>query len=415
MQNLVQRASSKPTTSRPVTAGVRSAGEAGDPLATYFRDVAQHPVLSRDGEMAIAHAIASQRETLWRALLGHPRSVAIACEQARALVSAEALPKEAIAAIEAAVVGTQGRVGASQRRALAEAREGLAVALAGQDVDGVVADAVLADIERAAAGPGTPKGRDAAAFAALRVEARTARRVLAASKQQFVQANLRLVVMVARRFNHGRLALHDLIQEGNIGLMKAVDRFDPRRGFRFSTYATWWIRHAISRSLADTGRAVRLPVHMIEAQGRVARVSREFEALHGREPADPELASATGLSLERIQRMRWSLIDGPISLDAPVSNGPGRTLQDLLADADAAPVPELLDSELLHRHLREAFAALPAMEAAVLRERMGMGDEPEQTLREIGERHALSRERIRQIQEQGLARLRREFRRHDLM
>ena len=113
--------------------------------------------------------------------------------------------------------------------------------------------------------------------------------------------------------------------------------------------------------------------------------------------------------------MRWSLVEGPVSLDAPIGGPSNHTLQDLLADAEAAPASELIDSELLHRRLREAFAALPAMEAAVLRQRMGMDDEPEQTLREIGERHALSRERIRQIQEQGLARLRREFRRHDLM
>jgi RNA polymerase primary sigma factor len=413
MQHSVQRASSKPTASRPFTTGARSTGEADDPLATYFRDVAQHPVMSRDEEMAIANTIASQRQALWRALLGHPRAVTIACERARALLSASALPGAEVVAIEAAVAAMQGRAGAGQRRSFAAAREALAIALAEQDVDGIVADAVLAEVERAAAS--NAKGKGDAAFAALRVEARAARRTLAASKERFVQANLRLVVMVARRFNHGRLALHDLIQDGNIGLMKAVDRFDPRRGFRFSTYATWWIRHSISRALADTGRAVRLPVHMIEAQGRVTRVRREFEALHGREPTEPELAAATGLSLERIQRMRWSLIDGPLSLDAPVNDGPGRTLQDLLADADAPPAPELIDSELLHRRLREAFAALPAMEAAVLRERMGMDDEPEQTLREIGERHALSRERIRQIQEQGLARLRREFRRHDLM
>ncbi|HEY0135760.1 MAG TPA: sigma-70 family RNA polymerase sigma factor [Nannocystis sp.] len=412
MQHSVQRASSKLTSARSVTIGARATAETGDPLATYFKDVAQHPVMSREEEMAVANTIASQRQALWRALLGHPRAVAIACERARALLSGEALPAAELTAIEAAVAAMQGRVTASQRKAFAEAREALAVALAEQDVDGIVTDATLAEVERAA-GNVSPKAE--AAFAALRVEARAARRTLAASKERFVQANLRLVVMVARRFNHGRLALHDLIQDGNIGLMKAVDRFDPRRGFRFSTYATWWIRHSISRALADTGRAVRLPVHMIEAQGRVARVRREFEALHGREPTDTELATASGLSLERIQRMRWSLIEGPVSLDAPVSDGPGRTLQDLLADADAPPAPELIDSELLHRRLREAFAALPAMEAAVLRERMGMDDEPEQTLREIGERHALSRERIRQIQEQGLARLRREFRRHDLM
>ncbi len=407
MQHSVQRASSKPTPSRSVT--TRPASDAGDPLATYFRDVAQHPVMSRDDELTTATAIATQRQAVWRALLGQPSLVATICEQARALPAAT-VPAATIEAAERAAEALLRRDGASQRRSFAAAGEALALALGEHDVDGVLVDPVVAALEKIA-GTGKRGENPATALA----EVRAAQRALASSKQRFIRANLRLVVMVARRFNHGRLALHDLIQEGNIGLMKAVDRFDPKRGFRFSTYATWWIRHAISRALADTGRAVRLPVHMIEAQTRVARVSREFEALHGREPADPELAEATGLSLERIHRMRWSLVDGPVSLDAPVNHLPGRTLQDLLADADAAPASDLLDTELLHRRLREAFAALPPVEAAVLRERMGMDDQPEQTLREIGERHALSRERIRQIQEQGLARLRREFRRHDLM
>jgi len=407
MQHSVQRAPSKPTPSRSIT--TRPASDAGDPLATYFRDVAQHPVMSRDDELATATAIATQRQAVWRVLLGQPSIVATICEQARTLAATTVLA-ETIVAAERAGEALLRRDSASQRRSFAAAGEALALALGEQDVDGVLVDPVVAALAKLASGEGK-RGEDPAT--AL-VEVRAAQRALAASKQRFIRANLRLVVMVARRFNHGRLALHDLIQDGNIGLMKAVDRFDPKRGFRFSTYATWWIRHAISRALADTGRAVRLPVHMIEAQTRVARVSREFEALHGREPGDPELAEATGLSLERIHRMRWSLVDGPVSLDAPVGHLQGRTLQDQLADDDA-PTPELLDSELLHRRLREAFAALPPVEAAVLRERMGMDDQPEQTLREIGERHALSRERIRQIQEQGLARLRREFRRHDLM
>ena len=409
MQHSVQRAPSKPTPSRSVT--TRHASDAGDPLATYFRDVAQHKVMSREDELTTATAIATQRAALWRTLLAQPLMVATICEQARALLPAATVPAAVLEAAERAAEALLRRDGASQRRGFAAAGEALAVALGEHDIDGVVVDPVIAALEKTASGKGKRGENPASALA----EVRAAQRALASLKQRFIRANLRLVVMVARRFNHGRLALHDLIQEGNIGLMKAVDRFDPRRGFRFSTYATWWIRHAISRACADTGRAVRLPVHMIEAQTRVARVSREFEALNGREPADPELAAATGLSLERIHRMRWSLVDGPVSLDAPVNRLPGRTLQDMLADDNAAPVPELLDSELLHRRLREAFAALPAVEAAVLRERMGMDDQPEQTLREIGERHALSRERIRQIQEQGLARLRREFRRHDLM
>ena len=421
MQHTAQRVSTKLPASRHSTADARARAEGGDPLASYFRDVSRHAVMGREEELAAACLIATQRQVLWRALLAEPGLATVIGGHARALLASP--PEDELKAFVAAASALLLRRLPGHRRGFAGAREALALALAEVDVDGVVADKVAAELEgRVAAGAEDGRAKlskarlaEAEALARQRTEVQAGQRALAAAKQRFIRANLRLVVMVARRFSHGPLALHDLIQEGTIGLMKAGDRFDPKRGFRFSTYASWWIRHSISRALADTGRAVRLPVHMIDAQAKVARVHRDFAALHGRPPTDPELAEAAGLSIERIQRMRWSLVEGPVSLDAPVKAAPGRTMQDILADADAPVAAELMDSELLHHRLREAFAALPAMEAAVLRERMGMDDQPEQTLREIGERHALSRERIRQIQEQGLARLRREFVRHDLM
>ena len=130
---------------------------------------------------------------------------------------------------------------------------------------------------------------------------------LKAAKNEFVKANLRLVVSIARRFNHGRMPLADLIQEGNIGLMKAVERYDYRRGFRFSTYASWWIRHAISRALADKGRAVRLPVHMIDAYHRIAKAQRELQSKLGRQPTTQEIAAATGIEADKLEKMRTFL------------------------------------------------------------------------------------------------------------
>ena len=137
----------------------------------------------------------------------------------------------------------------------------------------------------------------------------TPNRAAAEARNDFVKANLRLVVSIARRFNHGRMALADLIQEGNLGLIKAVERYDYRRGFRFSTYASWWIRHAISRALADKGREVRLPVHMIDAQHRLAKARRELTGKLGRQPTSEELAEATQMPLDKIEKMRTWLLE----------------------------------------------------------------------------------------------------------
>ena len=153
---------------------------------------------------------------------------------------------------------------------------------------------------------------------------------LKAAKNEFVKANLRLVVSIARRFNHGRMPLADLIQEGNIGLMKAVERYDYRRGYRFSTYACWWIRHAISRALADKGRAVRLPVHMIDAYHRIAKSQRELQSKLERPPTTEEIAEATGIAAEKIEKMRTFLSETPFSLDRPVCDEDGRRFIDFL-------------------------------------------------------------------------------------
>ncbi len=193
--------------------------------------------------------------------------------------------------------------------------------------------------------------------------------------------------------------------------MKAVDRFDPSKGFRFSTYGSWWIRHAISRAVADKGRAVRLPVHMIDAYQRVGRARREFEAKHGREPTVAELSAATGLIEEKIERMAEMLLDAPMSLDRTVSEEDGRRAVDFLEDTDSPLPGEALESDALHAEVRRLVTSLRPMEADILRKRFGLSDEPELTLKEIGSHYELSRERIRQLQEQALGKIRRELKR----
>jgi len=290
------------------------------------------------------------------------------------------------------------------------------------DCDGLIADKVLVDLRMLDGG-----GRELS-----HLEVRPARRgsrpfhdyvaasirrslALRHAKNRFVKSNLRLVVSIARRFNHGRLPLQDLIQEGNIGLLKAVDRFDHGRGFRFSTYGSWWIRHAISRAIADKGRAVRLPVHMIDAYHKVTKARRELEAKHGRAPTHAELATHTGLAASKIEKMDTLLVDNPISLDRPLSEEDGRRVIDLLRDEDGEQPGEQLEAASIGEQVRQVITALRPIEADILRKRFGLDEDSELTLKQIGEQYSLSRERIRQLQEQALGKIREELQRRDVL
>jgi RNA polymerase primary sigma factor len=252
-------------------------------------------------------------------------------------------------------------------------------------------------------------------FTTYVVGIRDSARRLRTAKNAFVKANLRLVVSIARRFNHGRMPLQDLIQEGNIGLMKAVDRFDYRKGFRFSTYGSWWIRHAISRAIADKGRQVRLPVHMIDAYHKVNKARRELEAKFGREPTREELAQFTGLALAKIEKMGTMLVDQPISIDKPVSDEDGRRVGDFLEDENAETPGEELEADALNEQVKRLVSLLRPIEADIIRKRFGLTEDEELTLKEIGGQYSLSRERIRQLQEQALGKIRRELKRLELM
>ncbi len=379
-------------------------------------------VMSPDQELAAATRIAELRTEQWRRILSYPPFVEPIADFVEAQITGDEKPTAELWALRRSARLLRDRETKAHRDAYEVDRRSAAVALSFADVDGILADRIHADLQQLEAGEREgvsmsvrPPRRGSKPFEEYVARIRQAGMMLRAAKNAFVKSNLRLVVSIARRFNHGRMPLQDLIQEGNIGLMKAVDRFDHRKGFRFSTYGSWWIRHAISRAIADKGRAVRLPVHMIDAYHKVSKARRELETLQGRDPSAEELARHTGLAAAKIEKMDTLLLEAPISLDRTVNDGDGRKVVDFLED-DGNPIPgESLEADALSEQVRQVIGALRPIEADILRKRFGLGDDEELTLKEIGEQYALSRERIRQLQEQALGKIRRELQRRELL
>ncbi|MFE5796834.1 sigma-70 family RNA polymerase sigma factor [Streptomyces sp. NPDC056503] len=224
------------------------------------------------------------------------------------------------------------------------------------------------------------------------------------AKDLFIKSNLRLVVAVARRYPRSGLPLLDLIQEGNAGLVRAVEKFDYAKGFKFSTYATWWIRQAITRSIADQSRTIRLPVHLVEELGRIRRVQREFNREHGREPEPAEVAEELGSTPERVTDvLDWAR--DPVSLNMSVDDEGETQFGDLLEDTSAISPEQSVLTLLRSEELDDLIDKLDHRTASIIRMRYGIEDGRERTLTEVGKEHGLTRERIRQIEKHALLEL----------
>ncbi len=388
-------------------------------LTPYLREIDTLSLLSAEGEVAIATRILDARVHYWTALLSHiPFTPAMLGVVQRELQARKKKVTRAwLTRLDAAALAVRTHPTVATKTSFEQALAKLAHGLADIDTQSDIADMLFADIDGMSRGasPGLlidvrlPRN-GAAGFTSYLRGVRKARMSLHAARAELARANLRLVIAMAQRYlKSGRMSLPDLIQEGNIGLMTAVDRFDPRRGYRFSTYAAWWIRHAISRALSDRGRVVRLPVHVIEFQAQLAKVRKAFVHEHQREPNLAELAEAAGVPLERIERFGYALFEQATPRVRHDDNDTGAALGMEAMPADAPELETAFDSLAIDSALHEALEQLRPMEADVLRMRFGFTGQDAMSLREIGTVYSLSRERIRQIQERALTKLRAEL------
>jgi RNA polymerase primary sigma factor len=386
-----------------------------DSVRVYYRKLGKVPLLTRDGEVALAKRIEHAECGIVRALLASPFAVRELCvigkEVGALKLRARDVTRNAVDEEDEDVARSRvlhlfeplqqlGHSMSSKPRGSAALFVQARNSLEQLRMTRSVLVRVVGAIRRQARG-----GRDNRSLDSVLAAIRAGEREADRAKGELVEANLRLVMSIAKKHTGQGLQLADLIQEGNIGLMRAVDKFDYKRGFKFSTYATWWIRQSITRAIADQGRTIRTPVHMVETGNRLATARNRLAQTCGREPTLEELAQEVGLPTAKAQ-VALAARREPISLETPAGEDGGARLVEFVADADRADALDTLIQKRFVEGTRDLLATLTAREAEVLRMRFGLDGGVERTLAEIGASFDLTRERIRQIETQALRKLR---------